>query len=251
MAEQAETLAPQAASRKAPAAYVPFRTFLSAVEALEHGVPRKLDRTIWRSQSGVIQSQIMMAFRFFNLVDEDDRPTQALHRLVASPEQRPEHVKALLHYAYHDIIDHDLTKMTPRMLEEAMDGYSVTGDTRRRAISFFLQAAKYAELPMHPLLLGQTRNTSGPRKRKAKKPGYVAEMNGSADPKYINIPPTQGSSGKSVRLSNGGTLTLSISADPFTLPAEDRKFVFELIDKLQEYEVAHISDEGSEEEGES
>lgn len=249
MVEQAETLAPQAASRKAPAAYVPFRTLLSAVEALEHGVPRKLDRTIWRSQSGVIQSQIMMAFRFFNLVDEDDRPTPALHRLVANPDQRSEHVKALLHYAYHDIIDHDLTKMTPRMLEEAMDHYSVTGDTRRRAISFFLQAAKYAELPMHPLLLGQTRNT-GSRKRKAKKPGCVAEMNGAADPKYVTPPPAQIGSTKSVRLSNGGMLTLSISADPFTLPTRDRNFVFELIDKLQEYGVANSSGEDSEEEDE-
>jgi hypothetical protein len=247
MAEQAETLAPQAASRKAPAAYVPFRTFLSAIEALEHGVPRKLDRTIWRSQSGVIQSQIMMAFRFFNLVDEDDRPTQALHRLVASPEQRPEQVKALLHYAYHDIIDHDLTKMTPRMLEEAMDHYSVTGDTRRRAISFFLQAAKYAELPMHPLLLGQTRNTSGTRKRKAKRPGFVPEMNGAVDPTY-QLAPTRGSE-KSVHLSSGGAVTLSLSYDPFALSEEDRKFVFELVDKLKAYAEANPpSDEDENEE---
>lgn len=238
MVEQVETLAPKVASRKAPAAYVPFRTFLGAVEALEHGVPRRLDRTIWRSQSGVIQSQIMMAFRFFNLVDEDDRPTQALHRLVASPEQRPEHVKALLHYGYRDIIDHDLTKMTPRMLEEAMDSYSVTGETKRRAVRFFLQAAKYAELPMHPLLLGQTRNT-GPRKKRANK-RTVDQPN-----THFVVTPTTTESGitarntREIQLSSGGTVTLSLSYDPFALSEEDRKFVFELVDKLKVYAAAN------------
>jgi hypothetical protein len=40
---------------------------------------------------------------------------------------------------------------------------------------------------------------------------------------------------------------MTISADPFTLPAEDRKFVFELIDKIAEYEAQHGSDQDSEE----
>jgi len=235
MVEQAETLAPPNTNKKAPAAYVPFRTFLSSVEALEHGVPRKLDRTIWRSQSGVVQSQIMMAFRFFNLVDEDDRPTQALQRLVAHPEQRQEHVKALLHYAYHDIIEHDLTKMTPKLLEEAMDGYGVSGDTKRRAISFFLQAAKYADLPMHPLLLGHTRNMTGTR-RKRKKAGDEGNGDSHVEP-LSDIPAPPAGQLRTVDLHSGGSLSLVIDVDVFSMSTEDREFVFGLIDKLKQYKA--------------
>lgn len=47
-----------------------------------------------------------------------------------------------------------------------------------------------------------------------------------------------GGSGTSrqVQLRSGGTLTLTASIDLFQLSAIDRKFVFDLIDKLQEYE---------------
>lgn len=41
---------------------------------------------------------------------------------------------------------------------------------------------------------------------------------------------------RQVQLKSGGTLTVSASADFFQLNVEDRRFVFELIDKLEEYE---------------
>jgi hypothetical protein len=157
-----------------PAPYLPFLTFKGAVEALEQGVPKKIDRTIWRNQSGLMQTQILMALRFFKLVDDNDAPTDLLHDLVEVKENRPAMVAKLLNFSYTALIDHDLTKMTPKMLEDEMERYHVTGDTKRKAVTFFLKAAKYAGFPMHPLLASQVRNT-GPRKRKAKKPYSVAE----------------------------------------------------------------------------
>jgi len=97
---------------------------------------------------------------------------------------------------------------------------------------------------MHPLLSSQVRNT-GPRKRRAKRPGYVPEMNGAVDPAYLPAP-TRGSE-KSVSLSSGGTVTLSLSYDPFALSEEDRKFVFELVDKLKAYAEANPPTEEAEE----
>jgi hypothetical protein len=41
---------------------------------------------------------------------------------------------------------------------------------------------------------------------------------------------------KSIRLRTGGTLTLTASLDLFSLGAEDRAFVFDLIDRLQQYD---------------
>lgn len=217
----------------APAAYTAFRTFLGAIDALEHGIPKQIDRTIWRSQSGVVQSQIMMAFRFFGLVDQNDCPTVALQRLVDNPEKRHEHIRALLHHAYRDLIDHDLTKMSPRMLDEAMEQYHVSGDTKRKAVSFFLQAARFAELPMHPMLLAQIRTTSGTRRKRKQKEPSNRLSEGTAS---VNANTPQQGSVRTIVLRSGGTLTLSISADVFAMSAEDRGFIFGLIDNLQKYE---------------
>jgi hypothetical protein len=238
-----------AGEKTSPAAYVPFRTFISAIESLEHGVPKKIDRTIWRTQSGVTQTQIMMAFRFFDLVDTDDRPTGLLHELVNEKEQRKVAMGTVLAGAYARILANDLTKTTPKMLDDEFDLLGVSGDTKRKAVTFFLKAAKFAELPMHPLLAAQVRNT-GPR---AKNRG--SRKISDAGTTTIKVTPNGTPSGvqaantRSVSLRSGGTVTMAVSYDPFSLSSEDRKFVFDLVDQLNAYAEQHPPD-GSEEDEE-
>lgn len=236
------------AVRVSPAPYLPFRTFLSSIEALEQGVPKIIDRTIWRSQSGIVQSQILMALRFFGLVDDEDRPTELLHELAAKKENRAEHFVRLLNFSYTALLAHDLTKMTPKMVEDEMERYNVTGDTKRKAVTFFLRMAKFAGMPMHPLLSSQVRNT-GPRRKRGSKRNLEST---------IVVAPNSADSGilsrktKSVDLRSGnGVVALTLSYDPFSLSKEDRKFVFELIDKLQEYEDGNGSGDDTEEEGDT
>lgn len=228
------TINDESAAQATPAAYLPFRTFLGAIEALQHGIPKRIDRTIWRSQSGVVQGQIMMALRFFGLVNSEDEPTTALHRFVDSPEKRSENIRALLHHAYRDLIDRDLTKMSPKMLEEAMEQYSVSGDTKRKAVRFFLQAAKFADLPMHPLLSGQVRNTSGTRRKRTKVREIGVHVEDQAQPQEVSSSAQQRNI-TNVDLKSGGKLTLIINVDLISLSSEDRTFVFGMIDKFKEY----------------
>ena len=54
---------------------------------------------------------------------------------------------------------------------------------------------------------------------------------------------TGGTLSRMVKLKSGGTLTLSASVD-FWLYPSDRKFVFELIDKLEAYEQPADAEEG-------
>ncbi|HTU51158.1 MAG TPA: hypothetical protein VMF56_11215 [Acidobacteriaceae bacterium] len=229
-----------------PAAYLPFKTFITAVEVLEQGLPKKLDRTIWRSQSGIVQSQIMMAFRFFGLVNEEDEPTPALHRLVTAPDKRKEHIGALLHHAYRNIIEHDLTKMTPRMLEDLMNQYNVSGDTRRKAIGFFLRAARFAEVPMHPLLMSQIRDTGSGSRKKRNRSNKSGEAPISGNSTSSESPPAQGASRKTIALQSGGSVTLEISANPFLMSTTDRSFVFALIDRLHAYDGKSSTDQEEE-----
>ena len=248
MANSATEVA-EASKSSTPAAYLSFKTFLGAIEALEHGIPKQIDRTIWRSQSGVIQSQIMMALRFVGFVDENDAPTPALHRFVENKERRPEMMASLLRHSYRDIIDRDLTKMSPKMLSDAMEQYNVSGDTKRSAVRFFLRAAQFADLPMHPLLSGQMRNSPGNRKKRA--PANKRSVDSYSQ---FVVTPNSTESGvtarntRSIQLSSGGTVTLSLSYDPFALSAEDRQFVFELVDKLKAYAEAHPPSQEEEDE---
>ena len=142
-------------------------------------------------------------------------------------------MRALLMYGYRDLIDHDLTKMSPKMLDEALEQYHVSGDTKRKAVTFFLQAAKFAELPMHPLLLGHTRNTARRKRNRVREIGLNVED--QILPMGDAVATQQGSI-KTLELKSGGKLTLAISVDVFSMSPEDRHFVFGLIDELQKYE---------------
>lgn len=238
----------EAKAKVAPAPYLPFLTFKAAIESLEQGVPKNIDRTIWRNQSGVVQTQILMAFRFFCLVDANDRPTDLLHEVVDRKDDRPALFTKLLNEAYRALLDHDITKMTPKMLDDEMERYNVTGETKRKAVTFFLKMAKFGGFPMHPLLSSQVRNTS-PRK---KRPNKLAMAPGS----HIVATPNSTDSGitakntREIQLNSGGTVALSLSYDPFALSEDDRKFVFELVDKLRAYAEANPPSEENEEEAE-
>lgn len=227
-----------------PAAYLPFKTFLSSVETLGQGLPRKLDRTVWRSQSGIVQSQIMSAFHFLGLLDDDDRPTKLLQSLVEQSDQRPSLVGEMLHGAYIDVLAHDLTKTTPKMLEELMEQYNVQGDTKRKAIAFFLRAAKYAEIPMNHLLSAGMRNTSNAvRKKRKATAAATTTANGQQTPAAESSQVVS----KTVLLPSGTAITLHIQANWIDMVQTERDYVFGLIDYLRQYTTAVGEDDDDEE----
>ncbi len=247
MATQKVKVDLQESSSKNAAAYLPFKTFLSAIEALEHGIPKKIDRTIWRTQAYVVQTQIIMALRFLDLLDDEDTPTAKLHELVDKKDDRKKVLHNILVDAYRRIVNLDLTKTTPKMLDDEMEAYSVTGDTKKKAVRFFLQAAKYVDMPLHPLLKAQTR-TTGPRKKRTPRPVLIGDMNGAADPAYS--PEARATSTTITHLSNGGRMVLLVYGDPFSLPGEERTMVFDLVDKLKAHADAHPAESDDEEEEE-
>jgi hypothetical protein len=217
--------------------YLPFKTFLGSLDALSHGVPPKIDRMLWRSQSGVTQGLIMNAYRFLGLVEDDDSANEYLERLVGSGTRGKE-MRATIEVQYDDILSkHDLTKMTLKMLEDEFEKiFSVSGGTKQKAITFFLKAAKFADMPLSPYLsslLRATRKKRGSRQR---------QENGTMEQIHVPFAPVQSpeaASRHSVRLISGGRLTVSITANPFKMPQEDRQFVFSIIDQLQKYEADH------------
>jgi hypothetical protein len=242
-------------ARKKTAPYLPFRTFLSSLDTFAQGLPGILDRTIWRSQAGVTQGLIMNTYRFLGLVDEEDAPTDALEAMVRQTEQRPAVMRGLIEATYGHEFGQDFSTTTPKLLEDMfVDCYAVTGATKQKAITFFLKAARFANITLSPFLLNQIRNTAA-RKRRVKSKDSGAMLgkdggSGSIDTSLIVPNSSTTVTTHKIDLESGGTLTVAITANPFKMPQEDRDFVFSLIDKLQKYEADHLPENGKDEEDE-
>ena len=89
-------------------------------------------------------------------------------------------------------------------------------------------------MPLSAALQSQLRNTGARRKRGGSQEGIEQQENEIE---------AQGSgmtgASHSVQLASGGRLTITISANPFTMSAEDRTFFFSLVDMLQKYGEQH------------
>jgi hypothetical protein len=237
-----------AESKDANAAiYVPWNTVRNAVEQLtRHGLPNRLDRTVFPGMAWSVQTQLLSGLKFLALTDESGKPTNLLDRLV-EPSLDEAGQKAVwlevLKNAYSDLFALDLKRTTPSELDQKMSAsYGVSGSTKQKAIRFFVAAAEYSGVDLSPLLAANKRagrpasvngtraataSAHAPRKRTGK--GSGGDVTGSA-PTTIPL-----GDSKTIQLASGGTLTLYAAVDLFTLSIEDRKFVFELIDKLESY----------------
>ncbi|HEV2491892.1 MAG TPA: hypothetical protein VG204_02345 [Terriglobia bacterium] len=207
-------------------AYVPFKTFLSAIEALEHGVPHQIDTSVWPSFSGAIQSQLLGAFKFLALIDDSGKPTLNLKSLVEKKGERKAVFRKILEASYSRIVGLGLKNISPKQFDEAMRGYGMTGETHKKVLSFFLQAAKYSELPISPLLGKKTR--LGGRSK-------TADSSQGADRSLL--PPSQPAEiSRRVDLRTGGRVTVIVEGNLLKMGTEDRQLLFDLIDKLDGYE---------------
>lgn len=213
---------------KPAAPYLPWRTFLNSLDVFSQAVPPKIYRSVWR-QSGLMQGLIMGAYRFMGLVDADDKPTGILVVLV-SPETRQAAMTDVLKSSYTAIFTHDLASMTIDTLNEEIEKYNVSGGTKKKAVTFFLQAAKYAGLPLSPFI--QVRSTTGTRRRRMR--------NGEEGEEDPGVNASKTGSEKVVELASGGTVTLRVSVDLLSLTEADRRFVFELVDTMNNYDRSTV-----------
>jgi hypothetical protein len=219
--------------------YGVFSTFKSSLERLAQGVPNQIDRSVFPGMAWNAQNQLMIGLRFLGLIDENGKPTQTLHKLaVADESKRKAHLDAIVRERYAPLFATDLMKTTPALLDQHVtEIYGVNGDTREKAVRFFLSVLAYLEIPVSPLFSKARSNSSGSgttRRRRVTRPRPV-EGSEEEDEQDEEEQPQSGES-RSVALKSGGTLTLSASTKFVALSASDRKFVFDLFDQLAAYE---------------
>ncbi len=223
--------------------YVSFVSFTSLLDWLrEEGVPAQLDRSIWDKKfSGSVGAQLMTSLRYLDLLDEET-PTQKLEGLVSSEENdRKEILKGLLEEAYPSLFRLELSRATPKMLEDAFADIAGTAETRRKAVAFFINACKFAEIPLSSAVKKKARNRRAGATAKQRKDSNSKQVRGptrdrgeTSDKQTAGQPSNQ--SLRKLVLSSGGSLTLTLDVNVFELNRHDRDFVMELVDRVQSYE---------------
>jgi hypothetical protein len=134
------------------APYMSFPGFRSLLGRLqEEGVPQVFDRHYFGNRSGSLLAQIRGTLRFFDLIDEEKRPTQALRDLVgASEQERVEQLKQLALAQYGDIVELGKENGTYGQLSERFRARGLSGATVDKAITFYLGLADYVGFPVSP-----------------------------------------------------------------------------------------------------
>jgi hypothetical protein len=223
--------------------YLPYKTLMSSLENLAQGIPPVLDRSIWKNQPGTVQSQILSAYKFLGLMNEQNGPTDVLRFLVEHRESPLPTMKKIIEDKYKALLDkHALNTMTTTMLANEFEiAFQVDGETKKKGIRFLLQAAKANGFVLSKFLLDQTRASSGPRKKRGTTRDSEQGGNDDEDEEVENA--TTGTK-KTISLRSGGQLSLSVSVDLFELSEGDRTFVFGLIDSLKKYATETATKEG-------
>ncbi len=144
--------------------YLPWTTFQNITDELRgKGLPGTLDRTAIQGKSGSTQTHYLAALRYLGLLDAENRPTERFKAYVTDTEQRQAMMADLLREKYGEALALG-TSSTSAQLTAQFCEYGLEGETGRKAIAFFVNAARFADLQLSPYW-PQTRPGGGGRRR--------------------------------------------------------------------------------------
>lgn len=169
--------------------YVSWKTFVNYLQSLQQSIPNRIDTSGMLTLSGSNRNLIMATLKFFGLIDESGKPQQAvLEPLVnsyttATMSEFQKLLRQLLekHYPPLFVQGFDLKTATPAHFGEEFGKLEISGDTRRKAETFFLEAAKAAGVPISSTIVA----TRGKGRR-----GSTGTTRRQAPPPHREPPPT-------------------------------------------------------------
>ena len=237
-----------------------FATFWNFIDELaSHPLPPQIDRSMMRSKSGTDQRNLITVLSSFELVGPPPqrRVAPALQALtITDKEERKAEVGKLVRRFYSEAVELSETGGTEQQLNDLFkDQFDLdTTDTRRKAVTFFLHAARTAGIPLSPYFPA-TRSGSGapgaPRarrsgKRKPAADGGASGVNGDA--RSQDARPTQEAASYSTEVTIGDGTILILTAknpNPFEFSKPDRDFFFGLVDRMKAYASAQTPPAGN------
>jgi hypothetical protein len=229
-------------AQKAVPVYLSFKTFQSAIDNLRtHGLPSVLDRTAFGSRSGSEQTQILSAFKFLGLTDDQARTKEPLRLLVKTAANSSEEKQALtsiLKERYANAFALDLEAATPAQLDKAIADLGAAGTTKDRSVRFFLKAVEHAGIKVSTRLTARKPRSSSGGNGDSSQSGKTAKIKKTETPLLA----TNGNAAAfmSVTLPEvNGTLTVSGNFNMFGLAGDERTLVFSIIDSIRKFKQEH------------
>lgn len=143
----------EASERTTSPPYFAFRTLTNVLEQMEeHGPPNRIDRSFLTGMSGAGQTQFIHGLKSLELIDENGAVQPMLTELATKPDDRPRLVGQLVRRRYPEAVDLGSGNATTGQLVDLFrDSYGIQGDTARKAIAFYLAAARFAgDIPLSP-----------------------------------------------------------------------------------------------------
>ena len=222
--------------------YISFNTFKTLLYWLEkEGVPLRIDRSFWKEKfSGANGSKLMGALRFLGLLD-GDKPTKELEILVNSSlgDERSQIFVNILTKSYRNIPFEELARATPNMIKEWFRVYPIDGHTLRKATTFFINAAREAQIPMSNSIIKMTKSRRINSQQQIKSLNAASEEIATINKRTPAVNKLQDSetlrNSTTIPLSNGGTVVVDVAVNLFSLSEEDRSFVFSIVDLAKSY----------------
>ena len=156
----------------------PYMSFLGFRNLLDRfgseGLPQLFDRSFFGEVSGSLVAQTRGTLKFFDLIDEDRRPTDLLRAVAASDsEKRIEILRELTQKKYSSVVALGVDA-TQGQLVESFRQTGLSGESITKAITFYLGLAEYTGLPVSPFfkkafVRPPSGNGSSPRRSSARK----------------------------------------------------------------------------------
>lgn len=143
-----------------PIAYVSFGTFVSVINRLAGRPLRKvLDRKRCGTFSNSTWAQLCGSLRALKLLDERGAPTVSMKSLLVE-DHKPVLAK-ILQENYRELFAADLSRINSARVNQILAHTTgVTGETLRKAVSFFLGAARYCGVQLSSELRSRIRRRS-------------------------------------------------------------------------------------------
>lgn len=216
-----------------------FKTFWTFIEELvARPLPPRIDRSLMRTKSGSDQVSLTAAMKSFGLIGANQE-VAGLKELADTDEAGRLQWLAMAvrrHYAAQiKVSEENGTEQDLKNSFKSVFGLE-SADTLRKAMTFFLHAARTANIEVSPHF-PSTRSGSGapgspkPRRSARRKPS-------ASPPKDESDQAASHATAGDVytlAMKSGPVLTFAVNMNVMEASIDDRTFIFEIVDKLRGY----------------
>jgi hypothetical protein len=233
--------------------YMPFTTFWTFLTELGNKpLPPQIDRSMMSAKSGTDQASIFNALKFFGLINAINAVQPGLTAFTAADEAgRKRSLESMMRQQYPSQIEVSEHNGTEKLLLDSFESaFGYTGDTRRKAMTFFLHGARFAgiDLSAHfPVTrMGSGRPANGRPKRtvknKVQNPGGTSKAAGGVTDSGQKGEPVH------VALGDAGSVDVLVNVRWLELPDETFTSLRRIVGELRAL-GAEPQDEETEEDG--